>query len=148
MVFIELRSSKASCINWWNNYYIETESCWCWEMKRMKLMILMMYKLLLIGKSKLIRIGLVTFVVCQKKKCFFVNVVSHFWSIWIDWILMKLVKLLSYIINLLVKVILGGPAATFELYDPDFFAEFRSKNLIQAAIEFAQVSQSNIYDWD
>jgi hypothetical protein len=48
-------------------------------------------------------------------------------------------SLLEYLDRLnTYEVILGGPAATFELYDPDFFTEFRCKNLIQAAIEYAQ----------
>ena len=36
-------------------------------------------------------------------------------------------------------MILGGPAATFELYDAQFFEKFRDQNLVRAAIEYAQV---------
>ena len=41
----------------------------------------------------------------------------------------------------ILQAILGGPAATFELYDPSFYKEFRCQNLVRAAVGFAQVRE-------
>ncbi|KAL5481462.1 hypothetical protein EMCRGX_G021623 [Ephydatia muelleri] len=47
--------------------------------------------------------------------------------------------LLSYMDSLLTyEAILGGPIAADEHFDDEFFANFRSKNLVQATIEYAQ----------
>eukprot|EP00731_Ephydatia_muelleri_P015825 Em0009g249a len=47
--------------------------------------------------------------------------------------------LLSYMDSLLTyEAILGGPIAADEHFDDEFFVNFRSKNLVQATIEYAQ----------
>lgn len=47
------------------------------------------------------------------------------------------------------QIILGGPAATFELYDAQFFKKFREQNLVSVSMEYAQVILTLLrYDCD
>ena len=39
---------------------------------------------------------------------------------------------------------MGGPIAADEHFDEEFFINFRSKNLVQVAIEYAQVCYGDI----
>jgi len=51
--------------------------------------------------------------------------------------------LLTYLINgLCVQEILGGRYVAVEKYDAQFFRRFRSENIVELAVDFAQVSCS------
>ena len=58
--------------------------------------------------------------------------------IFLSFYLLISVSLSSYFL-ISKQVILGGPAATFELYDKNFFKDFRNQNLVRAVMEYAQV---------